>query len=781
MFDPSLGLLLIKTVLIFAVSTLCGWSIVYKRSTSIAWVNWVIFAAVGNALLYLASLWSMLLGAPGWPGFVFVACLVVVKLMIVLQKKTESLSFTQQKLKTLLIPIILLSFLSSINYLLPFVAETTSGFYSRGGGDHAMYLPISDWLTHKTIWDRPEPYELIPPELNWEVKNGISNAANLCAQHCIGPIIAHKLIATHFMTFLPGSKEETYSATVAFYNSMALWSTIALLILFLKRKILWWPALVPLFLSNLIVYAATTHSIPYIVGISMINITLLLYWIYSKEPLWQTDIRKYGHFLPLGLLHAALYAIYPHGFIMMLAFAVLMGVTCGNWDGCKRFLQLGLASIIFAAAFLNFLLLTSIVYLFKGITFSSNLHGTEFHFLNILASYSGITDFLQWFPNNGVLQKTSYVGFLAFLLLLSFAGKSYVAVLPRAKPLMAALLLLPLVGVFYYFYRGDGSYQMIRFAEWGHLYLLALAGIAFSNIALKGKKYFLVIVAVFLFFVFPEIKMRVGGVQEVLSIDPKFGSEFRDITALEGMKKIAALQNKEGGPTNNPIAYYFGPGDGVDFAGGSVLLRNQYFIHARGNTSYSFLDKIVPGPNNTIAWRKKWLERAILVIRPEGGADIIEDLRPGAFSKPLLLDERLKIFDSREQPLTQLVGDSWHTLNFYPSKVAKRKNAYRLFLGPTAALVIWSQEKQRIVLSFFMNAHEDNSQVRLESALFSEKTKVFDIPLWKRQVPESPTLSLELELEPGANITFSSQRDNAPPPWFYVWKVQVRKAKEIFP
>ena len=775
MFEPSLGLLILKTVFIFIVSTISGWSIVYKRPASIAWVNWVIFAVIGTALLYLASLWSMLLGVPGLPGFVFVSCLVVVKLLIVLCKEPESLSFTRKKLKSLLAPIILLSSLSSVNYLLPFVVENTSGFYSRGGGDHGSYLLISDWLTHRTIWDRPEPYELIPPESNWEVKNFVNLISSFPSKDFEPRPLANQLIVTHFMNFLPGSNEETYSAAVAFYNSMAIWSTLALLVLFLKRTALWWPALVPLFLSNLIVYAATTHSIPYIFAIAMINIALLLYWIYIQDQLWQTNIQKYGHFLPLGLMHAALLAIYPHGFLIMLAFAGLMGVTCGSWDGFKRFFTLGLVSIIFAAAFVNFLLLTNIPHIFKGVGFVGSMHGTEFHFLNILASYSGITDFLQWFPNNGVLQKISYIGFIAFLLLLIFAGKSYISMLPHAKPLMASLLFLPLAGVFYYFYRGYGSYQIVRFAELGHLYLLALAGVAFSNMALKGKKHAWITFSVLLIFVLFEIKMRVNSAQEVLSIDPVFGSEFRDNTALGGVKKVAALQNREGGTANNPIAYYFGPGDGVDFAGGSILLRNRYFMHARGNTSYSFLDKIVPGPNNTRAWEKKWLERAILVIRPEGEVDIIEDLRPGAFSKPLLFDKRLKIFDSREQPLMQLVGDSWHTLNFYPNKVAKGKNAYRLFLGSTAALVIWSQEKREVILSFFMNAQKDDNQVRFESTLFPEKTKIFNIPLWEGQVPDSSTIDLKLNLKPGVNIiTLSSQRDKGPPPWFYVWKVRIK-------
>ena len=74
-----------------------------------------------------------------------------------------------------------------------------------------------------------------------------------------------------------------------------------------------------------------------------------------------------------------------------------------------------------------------------------------------------------------------------------------------------------------------------------------------------------------------------------------------------------------------------------------------------------------------------------------------------------------------------------------------------------------------------MNAHEDDSQVRFESALFSEKNKIFHVPLWKGQVPESSVIDLKLNLKPGANIiTLSSQGDESSSPWFYVWKVRIK-------
>jgi len=713
----------------------------------------------------------MLLGIQGRAGLLIVALLLIVKLVVVLRTNPGSLQFTKQKAKKIITPIILLCSLSSVNYFAPFVVEGTSGYYARGGGDHSTYLILSEWFTKNSIWDKQAPYESIPPQRHWEPKQFVDVKSTFYPSNT--QPLANQFVATPFMSILPGANEETYSATVAFYISMACWSTLALLFVLLKKETIRWWAFVPLFLSNLIIFAATCHSIPYVLAISMINVSLLLYWSYTKEPLWQVQIQKYGHFLPLGLMHAALLSIYPHGFVMLIAFMGVMAISCGSWEGFNRYFILCLTSTIFGMAVANILLLISIPLLFTGMGFADSYGSKGYHFLHIIASYSGISDFLLWYPNFEILQKRVLAGLISFAFLLGFARKSFMSALPNAKPLIASLFAIPLIAIVYYHFRGNGSYQIIRFAEIGHLYLLAMAGFAISSLYEKSSKKILTTFAVILFLILPEVGMRVFAVKQVVSVDHYFATEFRDAEALVGVKKIEALQNHTKGAAPNRIAYYFGPGDGVDFAGGSVLLRNLHFLPARGNTLASWFDLRLPG-TNTRAWKKEWLDQAILVIRPESDVDIIEDLRPTAFSKPLLDTAKLKIYDSLEQPLTQLVGDSWHTMKFFPARGVEGARPYRYLKGALATIVVWSQESKKVDLSLFLNADAPDSRVQLESDLFPEGPKTFNIPKWESNIPTSPVVQLELELSPGANvIKLTPQRDGGPPPWFLFWKVQV--------
>ena len=771
MFEPSLVLLIFKTILIFCFSALTGWSVNYRLLVKTMWVNWVVFTVLGASLLNLVCLWAVLLGFPGWTGLSVVVLLVVVKLIVLLRVNSYVFRFTKQRAKQVLSPIILLCSLSTVNYFVPFVIEGTSGYYSRGGGDHSTYLVFSEWFVKNPMWEKAAPYELMPSQRHWEAKQFV-DVKSLFYPDNYQPL-ANQFIATPFMSILPGSNEETYTAAVAFYISMGCWSTLALLFVLLKREAIRWWAFVPLFLSNLIIFAATCQSIPYLLAISMINVTLLLYWVYTKEPLWQTDIQKYGYFLPLGLMHAALLAIYPHGFFMLMAFMGFMAIGCQSWEGFKRYFILCVTATLFGIAVVNFLLLINIPNVFAGLRHADEYGNKGYHFLHIIASYSGISDFLVWYPNIEILQKKAILGLISFVFLLRYAGKIFISALPTVKPFLASLFIIPIAGIIYYHFHENGSYQIVRFEEIGHLYLLAMAGFAFSSIAEKSPKQVLTPIAVVLFLIIPEVGMRALAVKEVLSTDHFFATEFRNAEALEGIKKIAAMQNHAKGVAANRVAYYFGPGDGVDFAGGSVLLRNLHSLHARGNTMASYFDWKFPG-TNTRAWKKKWLDEAILVIRPESDIDIIEDLRSGAFSKPLLDTARLKIYDSQEQPLTQLIGDSWHTMIFFPFKSAPGARPYRYLKGAVGTIVVWSKNRKKINLSLFLNANAPDSRIRIDSDLFSERSKTFNIPKLEKVVPVLPTIQLELDLNPGANvIKLTPQRDGGQPPWFLFWKVRV--------
>jgi hypothetical protein len=772
MFDPSLILLILKTVAVFVLCTLTGWSVVYRSISNIAWANWVVFAVVGAALLNLVCIWGMLLGFPGWTGLLVVAFLLGIKIFVVLRRDPTALHFTKQKAKEIFTPIILFCSLSSVNYLAPFVIEGTSGYYARGGGDHSTYLVLSEWFTENTIWDKQASYEVIPPQRHWEPRQFVNVKSKFYPANT--QPLANQFVATPFMSIFPGSNEETYTAAVAFYLSMACWSVLALLIHLLQIKIVKWWVFVPLFLSNLIIYGATCHSIPYVFAISMINVGLLLYWLYSKEPLWTANVQQFGHFFPLGLLHASLLAIYPHGFVILMVFAGVMMLGCGSWEGFKRYFTLGLISTLFGMAVANFLLLISIPLLFTGLGFADSYGAKGYHILHIISSYTGVPDFLLWAPNIQILQKKVIFGLIALVLLLIYAGKSFKSAPSSAKPIIASFFVIPVSAIAYYHFRGNGSYQIVRFAELGHLYLLAMAGFAFYSVTERfGKQLFTTLAVVFILIV-PEMGMRAHAVKEVVSVDHFFATEFRDAEALMGVKKIETLQNHTRGVASNRIAYYFGPGDGVDFAGGSVLLRNLHYMPARGNTLASWFDLRLPG-TNTRAWKKEWLDDALLVIRPESDTDIIEDLRPTAFSNPLLDTKRLKIYDSTVQPLTQLVGDSWHTLKFYPSRKSAEGRPYRYLKGIKASIVVWSQEQKKVSLSLYLSSDAPDSQIEIESKLFSENIKTFNIPKWESVIPNSPAVQMELDLKPGANVLLiTPKRKDAPPPWFLFWKVQTK-------
>lgn len=791
MFEPSLVLLFLKTVLIFFLSALAGWSVIYKLFVKTTWMNWVIFTVTGASLLNLVCIWALLLGFPMWTGLAFVGLLLLVKFIVSFRVDFKLFCLTKQKAKQVLAPILLLCSLNSISYFLPFVIEGTSGYYSRGGVDHVGYLVYGEWFVKNSIWETPAPYELIPPQRQWKAKEYSKSTlfANCKNFSCINPV-ANQLVATPFMQILPGSNEETYTAAVAFYTSMACWSSLALLFILLKKKTIRWWTFAPLFLSNVIIFAATTQSIPFLLAISMINVSLLLYWLCTKKPLWQTDIKKYGYFLPIGLMHATLLAVYPHGFLILMAFMCVMAISCWNWERLKRYFILSLTATFFGVASINFFLFTSIPLTLFAFGLAPDF-GSPFHLLHIIASYSGISDFLFWYPNNALLQKKVLMGLIPFMIILWYAGKSFISSLPTEKPFLISLFVIPATAITYYHFRGNGSYQIARFTEIGHLYLLALAGFAFSSIAEKSPKQVLKSIVFVLILIIPELVLRTMAVKEVLSIDHYFGTEFRNTEALEGVKKIATIQNQTEGADANRIAYYFGPGDGVDHAGGSVLLRNLHYLHARGNTMASYFDSRLPG-TNTRVWKKEWLDQAILVIRPESNIDIIEDLRSGAFSKPLLDTARLKIYDSKEQPLVQLLGDSWHEIMLFsprdaagarPCRPLKGVGAIRdaasarpcRYLKGVGTIVLWSKERKRTSLFLFFNSDAPGSRVQLESNLFSEGIKMFNIPKFEEVVPDSPVIQLELDLDPGANvIKLTPQRDGGPPPWLIFWKVKVK-------
>lgn len=764
MFEPSLLLLILKTFSIFCASLVTGWSINYKRLTDVIIINWVIYTILGAAFLNFLCLLSILIGHPGWMGLIPAGILILIKSGIYFYRKKDTVNLSGKTAKQTILPIILLTTISTLNYFAPFIAEGTSGYYSRGGGDHSTYLVLSDYYSKHSFWEQLYTTALpLPPKHHWEADGFAYNRMKLNPEN-IQPY-ANQLIATPYMSFLPGAQEETYSAVVAFYISMAMWSVIALGMLFLKRVTIPWLFFIPLFLSNVTIYNATTHSIPYLFSLSLTNAVIMLFWLYTRNETWQTNISEYRYYLPLGIICAALLEIYPHGYIMTTAFIGIMAISSTTLDEFKRFIILGLTTIIFSFAAVNFILLTNVPLVLTS--FGGHYSFTvATKFSDIIMAQTGIIDLLSSTPIQTSLMIT-IIGI--FLLLIAMGGKVILHSNTRVRWLLISLLLIPWTIILYYYHRGEGSYQIVRFLELVNLYVLGFAGFGIAYFIEKKRNPLILtsIAAVMVALVALQVITHANTVKEVVSADPIFGTEFRDSAALTGIKKLQELQNTH--HEINHIAYYFGPGDGVDFAGGSVLLRNLHYLPARGNTLTDWFDSVSP-EKNTRVWKKAWLDDAFLIIRTEGNTDVIEDARPNAFSHPFLDTARLKIYDSSIQPLTQLIGDTWGALQFYPSRSDKNAKPFRYLQHRTGTIVIWSQDKRKVHLSLYLSADAPHTQIQLRGLL----NKTYAIPTWKSIIPTTPSVSAELTLVPGANvIEVTSQKKEGAAPTLYVWKVSV--------
>ncbi|MDR3476701.1 MAG: hypothetical protein P4M14_01555 [Gammaproteobacteria bacterium] len=764
MFEPSLFLLILKALSVFCVSFAAGWSITYRRFTDIAIVNWTICTILGVAFLNFICLLSVILNFPGWAGLVPTGILFLIKLAISLYKRTISSGLTQTNLKQAILAICVLSSISTLNYFAPFLAEGTSGYYSRGGGDHSTYLVLSDYYSKHSFWEELHSPFPMPPKQSWEAREFAHNRMSLNPEN-IQPY-ANQLIATPYMSILPGATEETYSAVVAFYISMAMWSVIALGMLFLRRNTLPWLFFIPLFLSNVTLYNATTHSIPYLFSISIMNAVIMLFWIYTRNESWKTSIAEYRHYLPLGILCSTLMEIYPHGYFMTTFFIGVMAITSSTLEEFKRFIVLGLATVIFSFAAVNFILLTNIPLVIAGL-------GGHFpftvatHLTDIIMAQTGIPDLLS----TAVLPRSQTIIIVGlFFIFISLAARVILSANSRVRWLLITLFLVPWFSILSYYLRGEGSYQIVRFLELVNLYVLGFAGFGMCYFIEKKRSPLLLgsIMTAMAILVSFQVVTHSHTVKEVLNVDPVFGTEFRDSKALIAIKKLQAVQNAD--KSADHIAYYFGPGDGVDFAGGAVLLRNGDYLPARGNTLAPWFDVYAPG-TNTRVWKKAWLDNAFLVIRSEGKVDVVDDTRTSAFSQPLLDTPRLKIYDSSIQPLTQLVGDSWGALQFYPSREDKDAKPFRYLQRQTGAVVIWSQSEQKVHLNLYLTASVPEAKVQLISQLLNETNKNYDVPVWAGVIPTTPCVSAEVKLAPGANvIEVTPQANNVT---LYVWKVTV--------
>lgn len=771
--EPSLLLLLCKIIVIFIITFFMGGTLFFiKINRTKPLLAFPLYCLVGAVFLNVSCIWSAMLGYPAGYGVYLPLIVLSIRVIFVLSRKGDNFFYINKKN---LITIALLSSIACVSYILPFAIKNTSGFYSRGGGDHSTYLSISDWAVDNALYGEFNEEYKFPPNPHWELYGFLSAIQKGVKQN---HPIANQLLFTPFMKILPGSSEETYTAAVAFYLTMTAWSVFVLFgVLFPYKNQAQRPwRFVPLFLSNLLLYTSTTHAIPFLYSIALLNISIALYLIYSDKLL----LKKTHLYLPLAFISGALFSIYPHMFVIQnLIFGFILLIFFRN----KKFNNLLLLSIF---SFIGSLFITNVLVLgnIDLLIWSSSVSGAGGatpYIYNVLSTFSGVLDYLRFSPLEH-LNQWSLIGLFCLIIML-ITG---VIALKKNNDHYSRKIILFMVFVcvfasFYYFISQNHTYQLIRFVELGHLYIVCLFCVGLYYLFNSKLKYISLVGALFFSFItLSMVSHRFEVLQETVSKNPGFGDEFRDSKAIAIADYIRLHQTKE----HKRVAYYKGPGDGVDFAGSGVLLRNVYYLPASGNSLaglfnwQNFLQKERSHkefPPNRI-WKREWLEDAYVLIRPESDTkDNIHDLRENAAKEPMIHSDYLSLFDTKSQELAEVIGDAWSV----PMKYKLGENefiSYRNLRDNEAAIVIWSQINRSVKINFVINADQKDSAVLITSDNLAVNYLKFKINTWDGDLTNSSKVSITADLKIGPNVIkvapISTQNDQITG-WLKFWDITI--------
>ena len=593
------------------------------------------------------------------------------------------------------------------------------------------------------------------------------------------------------MLLLPGEPDETYSATVTFYVVMVMATTIALIRLLFSLGP-WtkttWLAFIPLTLSNLMLYPSGTQSIPYLLAISLFNLCILQIWCLTREPL----TKGVSNYLPLIICGGGLLTIYPYLFFALLAVTGGFGIFSFNREKFLRFLSLSLILIAGSSILTHLYLLLSLPLVWAGATASTTLY-PSFSIKEIIATQSGFFDFLSLTGNQGVYPYLT-AGMIAFFFSLAFAIIGLLKSQKKREEISILLILVSVfwIGVLFYGVKETGGYQMVRFATIAHLYTLGLMGLGL-HFMLKGLDWQRVFAsAVILTFAGFSINIRADLVKDItgnpvdffasalafagFSIDIRknitgnphsFGTEMRDADAYRIRSRLKNIQETETTSKQNRIVYYFGHGDGTDFGGSTVFLRNLYSLDAM-NIENSIRATYHPSKPPKL-WDKGWLDGALLMANPVQQFEIIQDNRANT-PEPLMSSDRTVVWDTTLGNIAAVLGQSWN----YPipySVIDGQQLSFRYLRGLKGAISIWSEEVKRARMKITLASDAPESQLLFldnQSGL----SKQIPVEFWKGDYTKATRYEVDLDLQLGSNtFELTPLRPSQPNPWFLVFRI----------
>lgn len=763
--NPSLFLLLSKYFLIFIISSITGWSFLGKNPTESKTQRLFLYTITGSSVLLVSFILASVIGLPAIYGLA-VPCLSLVGRIIFEIKNKDSEGFISFQKKEILLTILFIV-VAGMNYLGPMIVKNTSGFYSRGGGDHSSYLSLSEYFLERSIWHKVEPKEILPTHTNWMSHSFVYNSKDFSE---VGPV-ANQFIASPFMALLPGSNEETFTAANSYYVFLASFSYLFLLAILINESFtsfFIFPAI--LFLNSVTVYISNCQSIPFLYGIAVMNTLLGLLILSVRGDDW-----KLGKlFLIQTILGSALLLIYPHLYTLGLALSAMLFVFFKKSPFQKNIVRYLFLFLLNTFIVTNHYLLISLHLIFLSPTMVGGSL-SDYTWKNILSIWSGIVDF-GFFMKGGLDTSETFVK-VALYTLPSLVVLSIIPFLfKKGRQAFYLLFLVFFFLAFTLLYNYKGlSYQAVRFTELGQPYLICLVILCFYFLYQSDKKILkLISVILFLFYFSLEFKTRKYVVNEIVSRNGN-QSEFRDAKDIILAKRIEKIQNTEK-PT--PILYYFGNGYGVETAGMSILLRNISSIFARGFT-YGIVQEVQEKTGREHKpfdfLDKEFLDNSLHLVLKE--PDIIQDLRYKELKNSEESDEFLFYKVSENPNVTQLIGEGWNANLSYGHEKYK---IFRYLKAGKNAVVIWSDAEKEIKLT--MTVHSDAENTRLAIHKNNESSNILHkIRKWDNLFKAEDTLQIQTKIKKGANVLSiePSSGDESKPsrPWLYIWNITVENAQ----
>lgn len=755
--------LIIKIVFVFLLSWFAGYSVKHCKYSKSKILDWVYTSISGSCLLIISCIWASISYFPGKYGLLLPLILLILKL---LKEKEFKVHFDRKSI----IIIFLLIIIGVVNYIFPFIQDFSSGFYSRGGGDHSSYLTLSEWFVNNQLWvsDNTKLDKQGVTNENWMVQHFILIANELLKfkidffTNSPGPV-ANQYIATPFMSVISGRAEETYTAVVAFYLTMSGMS-YALVIgeLFREREKEIFKISLLLLFSPLILYIATSQAVPFLFGLSLMNSLLGVVIKNSLSGKWKI-INSY-HFFIIG---GGLLLIYPHLYVLGLFISAIFVFILYRKVFCKKLLKYSLITFIINLLITNIFLLISIPLVFYSS--SINMGGAaSYSIKQILLTWTGLVDFGYWVSDIDInLNSVSMsIGNFILLPLMVITVILFVYNYKKKREVLSYILLIIfLFGMSFYYNQRGLFYQAVRFTEIGHGYLLGLVGLGLvSNkkdtkvlSALSGMLYFLILI----YF----LNVRIDTSKEILQPKKNTHSEYRNHSEFELVDKLAEIQKKYS--REEGLIYYSGNGFGVELAGISVLFRNLRYVSSFG-FDYGILVGVDNSKEEITLWDKKLLNKA-LIVELNTKNEIIEDNRKGVNKDFIFTNDKYRIVKTEGVQYSSLVGAYWGPL--VQTDINPNFPNFRYLKNEESSLVIWANRNEKVKIEFTVYADREGGKVLVKA---DNKNYNFYLKKWNGNFSEIETISILKELKPGPNvITLKPYSDDNIVTWLILWKVTI--------